>query len=112
MSSPPRPQPQAPPRLPPSFWHVTALIAALAAVVMLGTHRNALLTAAGLLAAGTASCGLALGWTGGYSCWHWCRRSTLRPAQGGEAAPVAWASPGVIAFRVSHPLVTRTAGAV
>ena len=61
MSNPPRPQPQAPPRLPPSFWHVTALIAALAAVVMLSTYRNALLTAAGLLAAGTASFGLAQG---------------------------------------------------
>jgi hypothetical protein len=54
MSSPPRPQPQAPLRLPPAFWHVTALTAALAAVVMLSTHRNAQFTAAGLLAVGTA----------------------------------------------------------
>ena len=30
MSSPPRPQPHAPLRLPPAFWHVTALIAGLA----------------------------------------------------------------------------------
>jgi len=54
MSSPPRPQPQAPLRLPPAFWHVTTIIAALAAVVMLSTHRNAQFTAAGLVAAGTA----------------------------------------------------------
>ena len=54
MSSPPRPQFQAPPRLPSRFWHVTARIAALAAAFMLGMHGNALLTAAGLLAAGTA----------------------------------------------------------
>jgi hypothetical protein len=54
VSSPPRPQPQAPLRLPPSFWHVTALTAALAAVVMLSTHRNAQLTAAGLVAADAA----------------------------------------------------------
>ena len=54
MSSQPRPTPQTPPRLPAPFWHVTALIAALAAVVMLSTHRNVQFTAAGLLAAGTA----------------------------------------------------------
>jgi|SRR5579863_228734 len=54
MSSPPRRQSQVPPRLPPLFWHVTAAIAALAAAVMLSRHSNALLTAAGLLAAGTA----------------------------------------------------------
>ena len=54
MSSPPRPQPQAPLRLPPAFWHVTALIAGLAAVVMLSRHRDAQLTAAGLLAADTS----------------------------------------------------------
>jgi hypothetical protein len=42
MSSPPRPTPQTPPRLPAPFWHVTALIAALTAVVMLSTHRNGL----------------------------------------------------------------------
>jgi hypothetical protein len=54
MSSTPRPQPDAPPRLPPPFWHVTALIAALASVVMLSIHGNAALIAAGLLAAGTA----------------------------------------------------------
>jgi hypothetical protein len=54
MSSPPRPQPPAPLRLPPAFWHVTALTAALAAVVMLSIQRSALLTATGLLAAGTA----------------------------------------------------------
>lgn len=54
MSSLPRPQLQAPPRLPPPFWHVTARIAALAAAVTLSMHGNALLTAAGLLAAGTA----------------------------------------------------------
>ncbi len=59
MSSPPHPQPQAPPRLPPPFWHVTALIAAVAAVVMLSMHSNAMLTAAGLLAAGTAIAALA-----------------------------------------------------
>jgi hypothetical protein len=55
VNGPPHPQPQAPPRLPPSFWYVVALIAALAAVVMLSMHSNALLTSAGLLAAGTAS---------------------------------------------------------
>jgi len=54
MSSAPRPQPHAPLRLPPAFWRVTALIAALAAVVMLSIHDNAALVAAGLLAAGTA----------------------------------------------------------
>jgi hypothetical protein len=54
VSSPPRPQPRAPRWLPPAFWRVAALTAALAAVVMLSTHRNVLLTAAGLLAAGTA----------------------------------------------------------
>ena len=54
MNGPPHPQPQAPPRLSPSFWCVVALIAALASVVMLSRHTNALLTAAGLLASGTA----------------------------------------------------------
>ena len=54
MSSPPRPTPQTAPRLPAPFWHVTARIAALAAVVMLSTHRNAQFTAAGLVAADTA----------------------------------------------------------
>jgi len=54
MSSAPRPQPPAPPRLPPAFWHVTALIAAPVSVVMLAIHGNAALVAAGLLAAGTA----------------------------------------------------------
>jgi hypothetical protein len=54
MSSRPRPQRQAPLRLPPAFWHMTALIAALAAAVMLSLQGNALLTVAGLLAAGTA----------------------------------------------------------
>ena len=48
MSSQPRPTPQTPPRLPAPFWHVTAHIAALAAVVMLSTHRNIQFTAAGL----------------------------------------------------------------
>jgi hypothetical protein len=54
MSSPPRPPPQTPPRLPAPFWHLTALIVALAAVIMLSTHRNAQFTAAGLLAAAAA----------------------------------------------------------
>ena len=54
MSSPLRPEPQAPPRLPAPFWHVTALIATLAAIVMLSMHCNAQLTAAGLLAVGMA----------------------------------------------------------
>ena len=49
-----RPRGQAPPPLPPAFWQVAALIAAVAAVVMFSMHSNAMLTAAGLLAAGTA----------------------------------------------------------
>ena len=54
MSSPPHPQPQALPRLPPFFWRVVALIAALAAVVLLSMHGNVTLNAAAVLAAGTA----------------------------------------------------------
>jgi hypothetical protein len=54
MSSPPRQQPPGAPRLPAPLWHVTALIAASAAVVMLSLHRNAQLITAGLLAVGTA----------------------------------------------------------
>jgi hypothetical protein len=55
VSGPPHPQPQAPPRPPPSFWHGVARIATLAGVVMLRMHSNTLLTAAALLAFGTAT---------------------------------------------------------
>lgn len=54
MSDPPLPPPQAPLRLPPFFWHVTALTAALAAVVLLSMHGDVMLNAAAVLAAGTA----------------------------------------------------------
>jgi hypothetical protein len=55
VSGPPHPQPQAPPRLASSPWHGVALFATLAGVVMLSMHSNVLLTAAGLLAFGTAT---------------------------------------------------------
>ena len=54
MSSPVRPRRQASPTAAPPFWHMTARTAAVAAVVMLSLHSTAMLTAAGVLAAGTA----------------------------------------------------------
>jgi hypothetical protein len=53
MSTPPRTPPQAPPGLPARFWRA-ARIAARAAIVMPGPHRNAEFAAGRLLAAGAA----------------------------------------------------------
>jgi uncharacterized membrane protein YfcA len=54
VSDPLRPPLQAPLRLAPFFWRVTALIAARAAVVLLSMHGDVTLNAAAVLAAGTA----------------------------------------------------------
>jgi hypothetical protein len=54
MSNSPRPPRQAPAGLPAQFWRAASRIAAQAAIMTLGPHRNAEFVAAGLLAAGTA----------------------------------------------------------
>ena len=54
MSTPPRLLPETPSGPPARFWRAAARIATRAAIVTLGTHRNAAFVVAGLLAAGTA----------------------------------------------------------